>query len=58
MRSTAKVGGSGFEDQARALLARCRASLDPGDPGWEVEVGTAIARDAALVKDLDALLAT
>lgn len=38
------------------VLRRCRAALDPGDAGWEMDVGTAVERDAALVKDLDALL--
>lgn len=45
------------DDRMFALLRRCRAALDPGDAGWERDVGTAVEEDAALVADLDALLA-
>ena len=57
-RTLEVVGSGSFEDRARALLARCRTALDPSGAEWEPDVGEAIELDAALVKDLDALLAT
>jgi hypothetical protein len=45
-----------YEEQAGALLLRCRRALCWTDPQWEQDVGAAIEEDEALVRDVDAFL--
>ncbi|MDP3937671.1 MAG: hypothetical protein Q8R92_05995 [Deltaproteobacteria bacterium] len=42
----------------RALLKRCRSALDWEDAEWEMDLETAAAADADLVREIDAVLVT
>lgn len=43
------------EATLRALIARCRTALAWEPEQWEEDVGTAVERDAQLVRDIDSM---